>query len=329
VASSALRRIGIVLGALVLVVALTRAVSVVRGWLVGGDEQGILTPSARADSTTDSLAIAVPDSLRGKSRALRFATLTPSDAAALPGFVRVFGEDAIHGAGVHTVRQSADSFALITLRAFADKRDGRVGRYRLGDWPAEKWLMAKNYFNPDGFVEVTPLNAALPLSPHFTLGDFVTHDQQSQWPKYVVLEEKLIDKLELVLQELEKSGHRADRVVVLSGFRAPYYNERGVGEGMARASRHQYGDAADVIIDSNGDGQMDDLNGDRQLDLRDVGPITSAIARVEQLHPEFVGGLGTYAAMGPRGPFAHIDVRGTSARWEDAARARGRQPGAR
>jgi hypothetical protein len=105
----------------------------------------------------------------------------------------------------------------------------------------------------------------------------------------VVLEEKLIDKLELVLRELVQAGHRADRVVVLSGFRAPYYNERGSGEGMARASRHQYGDAADIIIDSNGDGQMDDLNGDRRLDLRDVGPITSAIERIEQQYPEFVG----------------------------------------
>ena len=45
--------------------------------------------------------------------------------------------------------------------------------------------------------------------------------------------------------------------------------------------------------------------------------ITAAVARVEQRYPELMGGLGTYAAMGPRGPFVHIDVRGTSARWEN------------
>jgi hypothetical protein len=63
---------------------------------------------------------------------------------------------------------------------------------------------------------------------------------------------------------------------------------------------------------------MDDLNGDRRIDLRDIQPITDAIARVERRYPELTGGLGTYAAMGPRGPFTHVDVRGTSARWENA-----------
>jgi uncharacterized protein YcbK (DUF882 family) len=114
-------------------------------------------------------------------------------------------------------------------------------------------------------------------------------------------------------------------VVVLSGFRAPYYNERGVGEGMARASRHQFGDAADIIIDDNGDGRMDDLNGDGRLDVRDTGPLSDAIARVERAHPALVGGLGTYQATGPSGPFAHVDVRGTSARWESGW-WRGRRP---
>jgi uncharacterized protein YcbK (DUF882 family) len=314
-----------------LVAAATRAVSAFRGWVGASDEASatpsLVAPEARTDSAVHAApSITLPDSLRGKSGALKFATLTAAEAASFPGFVETFGEEAIHTSGAQMLRQGADSFALITLMPFAEKRGGLVNGYRLGEWPAERWLMARNYFNPDGFVEVMPSNASLALSRHFVLGDFVTHDQQSRWPKYVVLEEKLIDKLELVLRELVQAGHRADRVVVLSGFRAPYYNERGSGEGMARASRHQYGDAADIIIDSNGDGQMDDLNGDRRLDLRDVGPITSAIERIEQQYPEFVGGLGTYSAMGPRGPFAHVDVRGTSARWEEAARARGASP---
>jgi uncharacterized protein YcbK (DUF882 family) len=85
---------------------------------------------------------------------------------------------------------------------------------------------------------------------------------------------------------------------------------------MARASRHQFGDAADIVIDDNGDGRMDDLNGDGRLDLRDTTPVALALARVEARHPSLKGGLGTYTAMGPSGPFVHIDVRGTSARWE-------------
>ena len=110
--------------------------------------------------------------------------------------------------------------------------------------------------------------------------------------------------------------------MVLSGFRAPYYNDLRIDEGAARASRHQFGDAADLIIDADGNGRMDDLNGDRRVDLRDLNPIGAAVAAVERQHPELVGGLGTYAAMGPSGPFAHIDVRGTSARWERAQKTR-------
>jgi uncharacterized protein YcbK (DUF882 family) len=197
-----------------------------------------------------------------------------------------------------------------------------LGAYRLGMWPAERWMMADNYLNPDGFVEVTLENSEVQLSDHFQLRDFLTHDQQQSWPRYVALEERLFDKLELILQELSARGIDNKRVVVLSGFRAPYYNDRRIDEGAARASRHQFGDAADLIIDADSDGRMDDLNRDRRRDLRDLDPIGAAVAAVERRYPELVGGLGTYAAMGPSGPFAHIDVRGTSARWERASSTR-------
>lgn len=310
---------------MVLVVLATRAVLAFRAFVepqgsaTGRDARAVTAPAenpAESAPTRAEPKMSIPDSLLGRSGAVRFATLTPSAAVALPGFLTTFGEQAIHSPGVHFVRQGADSFALITLRGFADKRGEYVNGYRLGRWPAERWLMARNYFNPDGFVEVTPDNTSLRLSRHFVLGDFVTHDQQQIWPKYVALEVKLIDKLELVLQDLASHGYSVERVVVLSGFRAPYYNERGVGEGMARASRHQYGDAADILIDTDSDGRMDDVNHDGRVDLRDVAPITEAIVRVERRYPQLLGGLGTYAAMGPRGPFAHVDVRGTSARWE-------------
>jgi uncharacterized protein YcbK (DUF882 family) len=253
----------------------------------------------------------------GESRGLRFATLTREEALRLPGFLAAFGELAIRTPAVLPVMlEDGTPFSLVVLRPFGEKRGEYLQGYRLGRWPAERWMMAKNYYNPDGFVEVTPENASVPLSAHFTLGDFVTHDQRDVWPKYVVLEEKLIDKLELVLADLAAHGYTATRAVVLSGFRAPYYNDRGVGEGMARASRHQFGDAADILIDSDGDGRMDDVNRDGRVDLADVAPISAAVARVEKVYASLAGGLGTYTAMGPRGPFAHVDVRGTSARWE-------------
>jgi uncharacterized protein YcbK (DUF882 family) len=264
--------------------------------------------------------LAVDDSLRGRSGALRFAALTAAEAEAMPGLLEAFGDTILMRPAMVAARAGGDPFVLMLMRPFADKRGERVGGYRLGWWPAERWMMATNYFNPDGFVEVMPADVDRPLSTHFRLGDFLTRDQQDVWPKYVVLEERLIDKLELVALELNRRGIEARRVVVLSGFRAPYYNDLRVDEGAARASRHQYGDAADIFIDGNGDGRMDDLNGDGRRDVRDARVVSEAVAAVEREYPELTGGLGTYAAMGPSGPFAHVDVRGTSARWENAGR---------
>jgi uncharacterized protein YcbK (DUF882 family) len=254
----------------------------------------------------------------GRSGKVRFRTLTRASAATLAGFIATFGESAIRSPGVYPVAANGTKtpFTFIVLRPFGEKRGDSLQGYRLGRWPSERWMMGKKYWNPDGFIEVTPANAGLRLSEHFELQEFLTHDQRDVWPKYVVLQEPLIDKLELVLADLAAHGVPTDRVRVLSGFRAPYYNDRIVAEGAARASRHQYGDASDIIIDADGDGRMDDLNHDGRLDLRDTQVILRSVERVEKAYPALVGGLGLYHAMGTSGPFAHIDVRGTSARWK-------------
>jgi hypothetical protein len=260
---------------------------------------------------------AVADTMLGRSGKVRFRTLTRAAAAELPGFIATFGEDALRKPAVHQVAANGTQtpFAFIVMRPFGEKKGDVLQGYRLGRWPSERWMMGKKYWNPDGFIEVVPANVGLRLSQHFVLGEFLTHDQRDVWPKYVVLQEPLIDKLELVVADLAEHGVKADRVRVLSGFRAPYYNDRVVAEGAARASRHQYGDASDIIIDSDGDGRMDDLDHDGRVDLNDTQVILRSVERVEKAHPELIGGLGLYHAMGTSGPFAHIDVRGSAARW--------------
>ena len=43
----------------------------------------------------------------------------------------------------------------------------------------------------------------LPITKHLKLADFVTHDDQDDvWPKYVALNPRLLDKLELVFADL-------------------------------------------------------------------------------------------------------------------------------
>src|SRR5262249_39539856 len=155
-------------------------------------------------------------------------------------------------------------FAFIALRPFSDKQNGKMGDYRIGFWPNERGRYTSDaYENPDGFIEVTPENQDTRISEHFRLRDFLTHDQKDVWPKYLVLNEDLVDKLELVIAELERSGVPVKHLAVMSGFRTPWYNKNG-GEtgGRADLSRHMYGDAADVFVDNNGDGRMDDLNHD-------------------------------------------------------------------
>src|SRR5688500_8256813 len=100
---------------------------------------------------------------------------------------------------------------------------------------------------------------------------------------------------------------------IQSGFRTPAHNSAVRGEGSARDSRHQFGDAVDVFIDQEGTGRMSDLNGDGRVNYADVKLILAAVERVEAKYPELVGGTGLYA--GRSGSFAHIDVRGTRARW--------------
>ena len=262
----------------------------------------------------------VPDSLLGRSGKLLFRYLRAERPLALTYLSRLFGDSASRKPGVYRVAEAAiggKPFSFITLVPFQAKRAGSLGSYRIGFWPGERRRAVSDaYANPEGFITVTPDNQDTQVSEHFRLRDFLTKDQHQTWPKYLVLREELIDKLELVIAELERSGVEVRHMSVMSGFRTPQYNARG-GESSGRSSvsRHMYGDAADVFVDNDRNGKMDDLNRDGRIDTRDVEVIMQAVERVEDAHPDLVGGAGRYRATRAHGPFAHIDVRGNRARW--------------
>lgn len=210
----------------------------------------------------------------------------------------------------------------ITLTPFGEKRRGRIGQYLIGTFPAERGARPPRkapegaYANPRGFIRVTPENQNTAVSEHFQLRDFLTKGQENVWPKYLVLELRLVDKLELVLSDLQQRGIDTRGVTVMSGFRTPSYNVGGGNTaGRADLSRHIYGDAADVFIDNDGNGTMDDLNRDGRVDIRDARVIEEAVSRVERAQPSLIGGTGVYAACCGHGPFIHIDTRGYRARW--------------
>lgn len=261
--------------------------------------------------------VALDDSLLGYSGKLRARFLPPVDAAQLERALDAMRRDAPE---VAAARPGVAALTVVSMVPFDAKVSGRMGLYRMGYWPGERRSSrSASYENPLGFIQVTQANQELQLSEHFRLRDFVTKDQFDVWPKYVVLHETLIDKLELVIAELNAMGHAVRHVQVMSGFRHPFYNQQGVGKGgRAEQSRHQYGDASDIFVDNDRNGIMDDLDGDRRITVRDAEIVIDAVDRVESAHPELTGGMGRYHATGAHGPFVHIDVRGTPARWGGA-----------
>ena len=169
---------------------------------------------------------------------------------------------------------------------------------------------------------MTRENRSLRVSEHFALGDFLTKDQPAVWPKYLLLDARLVDKLELVIDELEREGYHVGHLAIMSGFRTPRYNQvGGQTSGRGKLSRHMYGDATDVFVDNDRDGWTDDVNRDGRVDVRDAEVVARAAERVEARHPALVGGIGIYHATGAHGPFTHVDTRGRRARWRGTGSA--------
>jgi hypothetical protein len=166
------------------------------------------------------------------------------------------------------VRPASD-VSVITLVPLSQKRGGRIGDYRIGNWPYEQGGAPKPVYRPPaGLIEVTPRNKEIWLSEHIQLKDFLTKGQENVWPKYVAVQPRVLDKVELVIQELQAMGHPVENIFAVSGFRTPAYNAGGGNTvGRGKLSRHMYGDAMDIAVDNDNNGIMDDLNGDGRINL--------------------------------------------------------------
>jgi hypothetical protein len=285
-----------------------------------GRAQSTLLPVAAAAAADSAVAPAPVDltHLLGSSGRLRFIPATPEQLASDSLLARVFAEQGVAEAGLRQVSlQSADGtpLTLALLIPFGQKTGGTVQGYRVGYWPSEKRASVTTAL-PEGFIEVARESQDIALSEHFLARHFLTKDQFDVWPKYLLVQPKLLDKLELIIAELEEMGH-VGAVRVLSGFRTPQYNQRGVCRRCRRArdSRHMYGDAADIFVDADSNGVMDDLDGDGKVTTADARYLARIVERVEAAHPDLVGGLGIYRARQGHGPFIHVDTRGKAARW--------------
>ncbi len=215
---------------------------------------------------------------------------------------------------VHVPSGEAMTLNVFVMIPYAQLQRERLTGYTIGPYPQTPLHGSPIYHPPVGFVEVTPNNHTVAVSPHFTLGQFVCK-QAGGYPKYLVLQERLVLMLELLLEAINARGYAAETLHVMSGYRTPSYNK---GIGNVTYSRHIYGDAADIFIDERPkDGMMDDLNADGLIDYRDADILRDTVEGTcaQPAHSRFVGGLGRYKAKPHRGPFVHVDTRGFRARW--------------
>ena len=266
-------------------------------------------------------ALEMPLQVAGDPTKLRYEWLTLDDSAAVAPSRLLEGADVVtpDQPGLYrlalstpgSARRLVPGLTVGVLVPFEEKQGRSLNGYRMGMWRGERHADAKAPL-PAGFLEVQERDQDRPLTRHIRVSDFLTHDNQSQWPRYVAVDTRLLDKLELVLAQLESDlggaavGGEAPRFVleIRSAFRTPFHNAR--VPGSARDSRHQSGEAIDVAIDADRDGRFT---------RKDLKLVIKALEEVERTHPELAGGIGTYTSRRFSSPYLHMDVRGDHVRW--------------
>lgn len=204
---------------------------------------------------------------------------------------------------------------VFVLTPFENSEYAVLNGYKIGGYQKTLFKGLQSYAEPKGFIDLSHGPADLKISPHFTLQQFICKQQPGHDPTYLLVNPATLIKLETLLEAAHHKGWEAKTLHVMSGFRTPYYN-RSIGN-KTTSSRHLYGGAADIWLDGDGDGQMDDLNKDGKVDkddARELAKLAESLATKGGRNWP-TGGVGVYGANAAHGPFIHIDSRGYRARW--------------
>jgi len=191
----------------------------------------------------------------------------------------------------------------------ATSHKGKVNHYTIGTYP-KPMRGLKSYAEPKYFLTLKDAKDNIKLSQHFYARDFLCK-QPSKYPKYLVVQSSLINLLEKMIEEASKRGVTIKKFVIMSGYRTPAYNKR---IGSSTYSRHMYGDAADIYVDDNHDGFMDDLDGDGKTTNKDTKWLADLANDVQRKY-KIAGGVGIYKRTSRHPRFVHVDTRGYYARW--------------
>jgi hypothetical protein len=215
-------------------------------------------------------------------------------------------------AGLYPViikNHSIKTINIFVMVQFQNLQKGKLNNYPIGWYP--KSSPHPKLSTPKGFIQVTADIESTRLSPSFILKEFICR-QPGDFPKYLVLKEELIIKLEFLQAKIREKGYPCSKLFVFSGYRTPRYN---TGGGAGRQSAHIYGGAADFFIDEDHDSVIDDLNNDGRHNAKDSKILFDIDNELDAERPDLVGGLGWYRRVTGVGPCIHVDIRGKPTRW--------------
>ncbi len=206
-------------------------------------------------------------------------------------------------------------FAWVMFPLDSLDKNGKIHGYPIGHYLDPKGKKAsamikqhwQEYLPPPGLIEVPESLAGLHISRRFTVGQFVC-PQPDTWPRFMYIDRDQIRLLEELADSLGVPGF-----TVVSGYRSPWYNRK---RGRGKWSRHQYGDATDIMIDLDHDWYFDDVNKDNKIDVQDVFVIADAVQKLKKKWGNVIGmGMYFWGHKGVRTPFIHVDTRGFESWW--------------
>jgi hypothetical protein len=253
----------------------------------------------------------------------------------VPPGVRVKSSELL--AGQTVLRRKSGEIHLQVPASYEEMEGGYLHGVSLGEYPnpyapGVPPVVSANphaYQPPGCFYRVDDRNRGLLVSRNFRLSSFdLTFDHWT--PSYevpyefIALHPRLLEKLERLRSMVREEVDPQARFELLAGYRSPWYNEtvKRVDREDTQTSEfsaHMYGRAADLIVDKNGDGVMDDLNGDGEINVADCRVLERLADRIDAVSEEgpdsLLGGFGVYprhdiTSRSVQTPYVHVDVRG-------------------
>jgi len=200
---------------------------------------------------------------------------------------------------VKTIKEIDAKMAVLEQKAFSKLDEGYLDYSKSLDKKYLSLLKGKSYFVLDRddlfktIVNDIRIKDLLSKDKYYKACLF---DKNNSY--YWLMDKKLLHKILLLQEALEKKGHNPNGFKVVNGHRHPLYNEK---VGGASKSRHIKGEAIDIHIkDIDGNGYYEAKDKQIVLDLLEKEIIKSE------------GGIGKY----PGTRAVHFDVRGYRARWD-------------